>query len=305
MNRRFSKGRNGLWKITEPPAGGTPVTPLFFSDFTAATGTSSTARSDGGKWNLAANDVVVEVNPGTLGFPSNMANVLRIPWYPFTGGLINRKGGILGPPDPTGILPIPAVGDVQYYRYYYRNDQPYPVTDEQTHPVQDGSTGGTLNFEMTARNTDGADATFFVTQMLFNGPSTVVFNAPLVLRHHTYRFEWRMYRDSTTTFKFDVRVYDEAISALTPLYTGDDYIQTLPIIGSPPTLTEYFASTSHTFQNVLSLEGINIGVNDGGIAGEDGDYGYQNGVVITRNETYNSELWIGPYGATYVNGEAA
>lgn len=101
------------------------VTALFFSDFSTAVGTGSAARSDGSKWNLAANSVVVEANPGTLGFPSNMANVLRVPWYPYVGGLINRKGGIFGPPDASGILPIPSVGDTQYYRFYFRYDQPF------------------------------------------------------------------------------------------------------------------------------------------------------------------------------------
>lgn len=276
------------------------VTPLFFSDFSTATGTSSLARSDNSKWNIVG-DLTIIANPGNIGMPSNMVNVAQVPWYPVAGGgATNRKGGLTAP-SPEG-LSLPNPGDLQYYRWYYENEQPNGTVDEQTHPVQDGAAAGTLNWELAVRN--DVDGGYYGNQILLNSAvlgNVRIFQSPRLDKFKTYRYEVKLTVISTTEFKLSVRVYDEAISTIVPILTDADYVQTSPLVGSPPTMEEYFVSQNHVFLNFDYVEGLNIGVNDGGQAGEEGIYGHQGGVAITRNTVLNETVWVGPYGT--VKGE--
>ncbi|MBP6629778.1 MAG: hypothetical protein KA297_10130 [Kofleriaceae bacterium] len=261
---------------------GAPLTPLLQSDFATATGTTAMALEDGGLWAVYGTGGEVLANPGDLGFPAGMANVLRVSW--------SQGSGIwrVGPPFGPG-LPALAVGSTRYYRYYFRQVQPDGTVDTQTHPFQDGGAGSQTNWTTQCFNNVGPGM-WLLGHGFWDNPfpnDQFHLSTPLP-KAHTYRLEHAIERVSDTTFRFDSRVFDEAVSTTTPIYDGDDfYAGGQPARGS---MTAYFATQTLTFNDAANLDGFNAGVNDIEPT-EPGDYAFEGGIAIVDDQG-----WIGPYG---------
>lgn len=261
---------------------GAPLTPIFFSDFAGAAGTSAAAIDDGGKWDVAGSGGEVVANSVALGFPATMTNVLRVPWS--TTGVMWR----VGPPFGAG-FPDLAVGSTRYYRYYFRQVQPDATVDTQTHPMQDGSGGSQTNWTMQCFNNVGAGV-WKLGHGFWGNPypyDQFHLTTPL-MKGVTYRLEHAIHRVTDTTFTFDTRVFDESVSVVTPIYDGDDFYAAGDLDES--TMTAYFATQTLTFNDAANLDGFNAGVNDMGT--EAGDYGYEAGFAVVDDQG-----WIGAYGS--------
>ena len=212
-----------------------------------------------------------------------MPNILKVSWSVATS--IWR----VGPPFGAG-FPTLAVGSTRYYRYYFRQVQPDATVDTQTHPVQDGSGGSQTNWSMQCFNNVGAGVWKLGHGFWGNPFPYDQFHLQTLLdKRRTYRLEHAIERVTDTTFRFDTRVFDESVSAVTPIYDGDDFFA-----GGDPargSMTEYFATQTLTFNNAQNLDGINAGVNDID-PNEPGDYAYQGGFAVVEDQG-----WIGPYGS--------
>lgn len=254
------------------------LTPEFFSDFSTATGTGASARSDGGKWDDQAVGFTVIANPGTLGFPAAMVNVIDVDW---DNGFNFAR---------TDTLPIPAVGVARHYRWYMRVDIPNGVADSETHPIQDGFSAPTTNWMFKVyHNSAGNDK--WRPSLWTQGNAYPLIrwtaNSTSLDKGVTYRVELMIDRTSTTEYQTAIRIYDESdvlVADEFDFFREDSAVLTLG--GMNPTLT---------FYDVNELAGLNCGTNDAGP--ESGRYGYQGGFAVVDDQG-----WIGAYGS--VVGEA-
>jgi hypothetical protein len=178
-----------------PPVGGY----LFASDWSTSLGSTPQALQDGGRWNgPMGGETSVRVVPSTgLDFPTS--NVLDV--YFATGS----SSGFFWV-QKTG-LPIPAVGESRYYRWYMRVTQPDQLQDNGTHPIQSEGAGA-WDFEIENR------AGTFVPRW-DNGSYHWV--GPMLQKNRTYRFEFHLYRNGSSTYNLHARVYDSAGNLI-----GDD-----------------------------------------------------------------------------------
>lgn len=247
-------------------AGSSGLPPLFESAWSTALGNSANAVSDGGKWNIVGGQGGEVVASTGLGFPT--ANVLRVPWS--GGWVLPRKTG----------LPIPAVGESRYYRWYMRLTIPDGVSDSQTHPVQDGNAGSQINWAFAIRHNDAGPGAFVVQYQLHtnNGWPNYQWSGPTLQKNVTYRYELHLYRNAAGTFQIHPRIYD---AAGTLLADDDDY----HAADNTATLA---SSPSFSFNDVNNLDGLNSGCNDGSQP-ETGTYGYESGFCV------RSDAWCGPY----------
>jgi hypothetical protein len=273
----FNRG-NSVKARREVVPSGTDLTPVFQSDWSTATGTSASAQSDGGKWETVATGLTVVANPGTLGFPATMANLLDVPW---NGAFAFCRTESLG---------VPSVGVTRYYRWYFRLEIPDGVADAETHPVQDGYTAADVNWMFKAwHNLAGAgqwriDFEFLVNDYPFQRWAAI---NTYLNKNQTYRIEYALERTGATTQKSDIRVYDSS-NAL--VLDASDFFREDSV-----EVTLLSADHTFTFRNVNALVGLNAGSNDGGA--EVGRYAYQGGFAVCDDQG-----WIGAYGS--VTGEA-
>jgi hypothetical protein len=247
-------------------AGGMGQPPLFHSDWSTALGSSEEAVSDGGRWTIVGGQGG-EIIPSTgLDFPT--ANVLQVPWS--DGWSLPRTTG----------MPIPAVGESRFYRWYFQVTVPDDVEDGQTHPIQDGNAGSQINWELAIRHNDAGPG-MFVPQFVVhtnNGWPNYMWIAPGLQKHVTYRYELHLVRTGETTFQIHPRIYDSG-GAL--LFDDDDF--------ATPTNSATLASSPELlFNDVNNLDGLNSGCN-GGEMPEPGLYGYQGGFCV------RADTWCGPY----------
>lgn len=241
------------------------------------------ALSDNGKWHVYGSSGVVIANPQNLGFPANMQNILRVSWSVPTA--IWR----VGPPFGAG-LPALAVGSTRRYRYYFRQVQPNNTMDTQTHPIQDGSAGSQTNWTMQCFNNVDAGVWKLGHGFLGNPfPYDQFHLGTLLIKGRTYRLEHAIERVTATTFRFESRVFDESISAVTPVFDSDDFYAGGDI--SRGSMAAYFSTRTLTFNNPQNLDGLNAGVNDLEPT-EPGDYAYEGGFAVVDDQG-----WIGPFGS--------
>lgn len=270
---------------------GTPglITPLFASDWRTATGSTDAALRDTSGitaptvWTVEGGTNVVVAN-SALGFPAGPTNVLSVPGA--TGGIIRVSG-----------LTEQAVGVDRYYRLYFRNDLPYPTTDTQTHPFQDGDPGGQINWEFTFLNgsANGADSTHIRLgmQMCTQASGSITYwTGPLLDKATVYRLEWWVEYPTSTTFRIWPRVYN---ASGTLLYTSSDF-NGGGFGGYPAmTLTTFYDTYTFAAFDIANSDGLNVGTNDV-YADFAPQYGYQAAVAIADNQG-----WIGAFGN--VDGE--
>ena len=286
--------------ITPTDAGPLPPDVLFFSDWRTATGTSLEALTDGSKWtdisaNSDSNGEVIP-NPGDLGFPVSMTNILRVATDGTRDGWFEPK--VRG-------LPIPMVGQSRYYRWYFRNAQPDGLEDSGTHPIQDAdesAAGSQVNWSFNVVDSNplfglspGEWGILFMNQnptwddSRWNLGARAEQLTPLS-KDRTYRFELHLLRNSDATFILDARVYDESISATEPLYDGADFNNNV----GTRNLTGGHENPINTLAN---MGGITAGLNGiGNAAAPHGwplVYAYQGGFCIRADD------WCGAYQGSF------
>ena len=206
-----SEGRSGTASITVTTP--STVTTLFESDWRTAVGTGTTALRDGTKWtewvNYGGPQLLTVVSASGMGFPAGMANVLRV----LQVGEQDAEHVQL-----TNGIPAPQVGDHLYYRIYTRVDEAAQAGGSD-HPVEPmpGSCPFLWTFKRSISSTGWRPEWQFS-----NTPSEEWWDLRVNLQKNTvYRIEWHFFFATSTTFKFDTRIYDAAGNLL---YTDVDFL---------------------------------------------------------------------------------
>jgi hypothetical protein len=264
---------------TTPPTGGNP-TFLFTSDWSTALGNSNAAISDGGRWDFVSADFTGRIiSSAGLDFPT--ANVFDVYTTTTRVGWVELR---------RSTVPIPAVGESRYYRWYFRYAAPDNLVDPESHPVQDGGAVSQSNWRFHTINAPAAcffqDAIpagrwcprFDVTG---SGHPFNRFHGPFLNKNQTYRIEVHMRRETTSTMSLDVRIYDSAgtLVADDASLRGGDGVTTL---AQAPAL------------NINNLSGMNV-FNSGHNGFAPGTYpfpftySYQGAFAICTN------TWCGAY----------
>ena len=192
---------------TKPPV--PPAGVLFSSDWRAATGTSTAALTDGGKWTNtwepcppAPIDIIP--NPGT--FPAAMKNVVRVR---------NGNNGNCQWIQGHNLWPLPAIGKSVAFRVYLRSEIPDAVGSKNwasLHPMESGYNSGTSGGFWEWKMGNNANGTFPLTfetnelDLTF-GPSDGTGPAG-VKKFETWRLEWKFTRTAAGRYGLDVRIYD-------------------------------------------------------------------------------------------------
>lgn len=274
---------------------GTPglLTPVFFSDWSTATGTGTSAIGDGGKWGTisgSGNEVIASTG---LDFPTT--NVLR------STALVSNSGFAII--RTTGLGTI-SVGSTRYYRTYYRFMSPDGVSpsDNQTHPIQDGDPGSQISWEFALftntnpRSGSAISAGNYIHSLQFhtnNDFNTAFrFTPPELPKDETHRWEIALSRISTTEFNLSVRVYD---SSDVLVLDDADFLSQNGAVSLADTPTILFNNSS----TAASMDGLNHGCNGVGgtwVPSSDFVYSYTGGTAICDDQG-----WIGPFGS--VDGE--
>jgi hypothetical protein len=281
-----SNGRFGSSAITvnvpptlPPPESGTRQF-IFASDWSAEAGSTTSAKTDASRWNIISdpgNGLSVPTTCQSLGFPS--ATCLRIMGIQSATGFARLA--------KTG-MPIPAVGESMYFRWYYRHEQP-SLGDNSQHPIESGQAGG-LDW---CFNTETMTSTTWRPEFRTGGDQSNAvlarWTGPTLRQGVTYRFEMQIQKISNTELYLHVRVYDAAgnLIAGDADFTNDRLGNTganLRSLATNPVL--HFATSGGT-----NLHEIRAGVN--GISNSDWFpqvlYGYQGGIAVCRG------AWCGAY----------
>jgi hypothetical protein len=256
---------------------------LFASDFGTALGMEDPAVMDQARtptWCLrgGAVDGLEVVDGATAGFPTPGA--LRVI------ARLERSGSMIriGSPWCTG-MPIPAIGESRYYRWYYRHDQPDHPPDNRQHPIQDGNAISQTSwaFDTISLSDTTWEHDYSVQSNSGENPFELQrWLSPVLQQGVVYRFELHILRTGDTTFEMHARTYD---AAGTLLYDDDDYRNapgTMTLADRP---TLHFHATS----GASTLDGLNAGVNGISDITEDTPYAHQTGFCV------RSDRWCGPY----------
>ena len=284
-----SNGRRGSASVTvnattpptQPPPSGTRQF-IFASDWSTATGQTTVAKTDGSRWNIISdpgNGLNVLATCQSLGFPS--ATCLEVNGIQSATGFARLA--------KTG-MPIPAVGESMYFRWYYRHEQP-SLGDNSQHPIESGQNGG-LDW---CFNTETLSNTTWRPEFRTGGDQSNArlarWTGPVLQQGVTYRFEMQIQKISNTELYLHVRVYNAAgtLIASDANFTNDRLGNTgtnLMSLANNPVL--HFATSGGT-----NLHEIRAGVN--GISNSDWfprvRYGYQGGLAVCRGD------WCGAYTA--------
>lgn len=251
---------------------------LFSSDWSNSTGRSEAALSDGSRWNshggtFGTTSGAQVVSAAGLDFPTT--NVLEVVGDTVGIWLLQKTG-----------LPIPAVDESRYYRWYNRLvvADGAIVGDDETHPHQDGNAASQINWIYHVHhNTGGAgnwEPTFSVGAAE-NG-NRYRWSAGPLAKNTTYRFELHISRISATTFDMHIRVYNSADALL---LDNDDF-DNVNVGGFQP----LSADTTFVFHDLNSLGGFNAVWNGlGGTWVAPLSYMYQGAICI------RSDTWCGAY----------
>jgi hypothetical protein len=268
--------------VSEPRGSSGENRVLFWSDWRTARGNSVAAVSDGGKWPFQSRSfdrTMNIVSSEGLDFPSeNVYQVIGV--ADMEGWSMNRVEG----------MPIPAVGESRFYRWYFRSTLPDFLEDYNTHPIQDGIAGSQTNWMFLVINSSNSasgnvPAGQWMPQFWANAapyPYQRWFG-PLLNKHETYRFELQIHRVNTSQFQMHVRIYD---SAGTLIADDDD-------------MRNYGTSTlagnmNFPFTNVNNMDGLNSGNNGiGGSAPWPFTISYQGAFAVCV------DTWCGPYNGNY------
>lgn len=279
--------KDGTWRttttclivraITPPIPPSPPPSPsgsvVWFSDFAAGD------IQDGGKWPIMGGEELAIVSGASVGFPTT--NALRIRATAARNGFAAiRKTG----------LPVPAVGQSIFYRWYFRADWPDNLTDNGSHPIQDGQAASQTNWMFNVYHNNGGPGRWQPAFWTGSGIQTVWahnrFEGPFLNKRVAYRFELQVHRVTTDGWQMHVRVYQgDSLVAGDAEFVGVDSRGSVTLAHVP----------TFRFFNVAHLEGLNAGLNDIDPQPAAGSpqfpfvYGYQ-GAFCVRTDT-----WCGPW----------
>jgi uncharacterized protein YjdB len=191
-----------------------PGVVAFFSDWRHSTGGSATAVRDGSKWDVYTNyggaNLLSVVPASGLGFPSGMANALRVEYSGQSAGhvAINEESGRAF---QSAHWNAPGTGEGIYFRFYIRqaiSDQAGTASGSSHHPVQ--SAWGTCANQWAWKFDSGPNGDFFVQFQTYTGGYQWYLNTRIA-KNHTWRFEWGFYdKNASGQYKLDLRIYNEA-----------------------------------------------------------------------------------------------
>lgn len=247
-----------------------PAGLLFFSDWRTARGNSLRAVNDGGKWDFvsAGHEASMEIVPGAAhDFPST--NVFRVIATAARTGWSELR---------VRTLPIPAVGQSRYYRWYIRVTQPDGLADSSTHPIQDIYA---VNWSLQVDNGSRQWRCRFDS---YGSPfPNDRWPGPLLDKSRTYRIEMHLDRYSATDYFMHVRVFDDLVSTSVPLFVDADFSNN----NNSNTLAR---NPSLRLRDAAGLNGITAGCNGiGGSAPFPFTYAYQGCFAVRADD------WCGQY----------
>ncbi len=258
-------------------AGGGTITALLQIDWSNSTGTDVPALGDGGKCPpispVSSEQGEVLANPGNLGFPSTMVNILRV--RPLNGG---RGGWLELQNDDLGEI---AIGETRTFRWYQRIMQQNMTngsTDNSHHSTQDGlpvGSGSNQNWNLSDVTGDAsagvpsafdplyenAWAPFFLLQVsgerFYLNTTSPHHASQRLVKGTVYRHVFQMYRIDTTTYRVKAWVYSSAASA------GDEVL-----LGAPSAWKSQIhagetmdSNRAYTYSHVENTAAINQGCN--------------------------------------------
>lgn len=278
--------------------GGDAVALLFFNDNRAATGTGTTAITDDGKMALVNYDVPddvgdfeVLVNPGTLGFPVEMANIVLIK-YSGAVGLSIGRGGAGFQNYLAGVAAL-AVGASRNFRCYFRNVLPDGAAVAGNDHGQQTNIGD-IQLALLIGDAGSGVGRFAVTSSgtppFPNGSNTGY--GLNIAKQKCWRAEWQITRLTTTTFAVAVKLFDEAVSKTAEIYDTADFTR----VGFP---LQTLADAVLTLSDIDNLTRCFLFGRSGQVGSSYvGDFLYENGFAVS------DEGWIGAYPVPG-SGEAA
>jgi hypothetical protein len=235
------------------------------------------AVSDGGRWDFVSAEYpeTMAIVPSTgLDFPTTnvyqvIATASRTGW----SELRHRT------------LPLPAVGESRYYRWYMRVTQPDGLSDNSTHPIQDNYAENWA-FQVINGGGGGIPAGQWRPEFWSYGSGwpNDRWRGPLLNKNQTYRIEMQIEIASAATYRMHVRVYDSSGALLfddTGMRSNDDSVA----LSTNPTLI---------LGNLTGLNGITAGCNGiGGGAPFPFTYAYQGAFAVC------ADGWCGAYNGTF------
>lgn len=263
---------------------------IFSSDWSTSLGSSVNAQRDGivggspaPKWSFMGGSSQCEViSAAGLDFPTT--HCLRIPFSPAAFSLLR-----------VDTLPIIAVGTRRTYRWYYRCAMPASdarIPDWNFHPMQDGFAGGDCNWVFQTYTNFGPE---WQPQLWAgNGTQPYPYNnwiGPRLAKGVTYRFEVQFFRNTATTFRLSIRIFNSAnVEIANNSHFSNGVSHTLAsIAGAVPGTTDF------VFNDLANTNGFNAGTNDTySLSPADPRVimGYEGAVAIADN---TPDGWIGPY----------
>lgn len=248
-----------------------------------------------------------------LGFPAGMPKVLKVDHYGTTFATV----------EVVRQWPDPIVGGFSAHRMYWRCDIPNSYGNLEMnsyHPIEPMAFHPPLQFEyQIGVNADGTvlfrvSFGFTDNTTIGQGPTDwyIKYDCPLLSKFKTYRLEWKQIRisavdtggDTDYNYNYDVRIYDESISATTPLYTAADFVRISgPGSPAPNTLAHdnpinFTMSTSPTADAGTTTTTRSQTVGTNGAAGTAWNsvgtttrdaFTYFGGVAVSQQD------WCGPY----------
>lgn len=218
-----------------------------------------------------------------LGFPSGMANVLKVDQYATTFSDVRA----------VQLWRAPVGSEILVYRLYYRMDIPNSygnLSVNAYHPIEAES---------------GAPPNDWEIQLNVFGNGTYTFQWAWAGRHYqatlnkfqTYRFEWKFLRVGTSSFKLDVRVYN-ASNVLV--------VDRNNLINPNTSASLATEDLTGTIQDVYTSDTPNTSGTRSLTVGTNGPFGWDNVGTVTRDAltyyggvavaiTTDPTVWLGPY----------
>ena len=270
----------------EPPPPPPAADVVFSSDWSTAGGRSDEAIRDAGKtapWDVYNNYVganLLSVVPATgRGFPARMANVLAVEYRGENSGDVNSVGRW---PAPVG------VDQFLYFRLYVRNEMRANAigASEVTlshHPWQPADLNclSEWTWHTGQPNASGRYEVFF--QRSVQPSASRWWRLPDLNRNTTYRFEWRLGRDSRG-YRADFRIYGP--DDVTLLYDNDDFRST----ETGTTLAAWYAAGNRlTAFRASCMNSWFLGNNGPSGWAATGEFMYYGGAQVRTRD------WPGPY----------
>jgi hypothetical protein len=178
----------------------------WFADWRTGTGSTNAVLQDTDKFGTIGGLGLEVVSASGLGFPGDMANVLRVTPQESNGGYgFLRKTGL-------GAI---GVGQSDFRRWYCRVESTADIyvsapDDGETHPFQDGNANGDSNWLFHVWHSDPGGVGGWSPEFRGHTGGGILqrYRFGALAYGAVHRFERKVTRTSTTEFTMDARAYD-------------------------------------------------------------------------------------------------